>query len=88
MYDFILQLFLIGSLVVLIYLMARALPRVEEAGEEVKIYNYIERWIAKLPLAKIDHFFNTNFEKTLRKTKVVVMRFDNFLNRHLNNRKE
>ena len=87
MYDFILQLFLITSLAIIIYLMARALPRIEEGGPRVTAYDYLEGWVKKLPLAKIDNSLNIYVEKTLRKTRVVVMRFDNFLHNHLNNKK-
>lgn len=87
MYDFVLQLFLVSSLALIVYLLARALPRVEEEETCPKFFNCMERWFKKLPLAKIDNSLNNYFEKTLRKARVVVMKADNAINKHLNNRK-
>lgn len=88
MYDFILQIFFITSLSVIIYLMARSLPRVQEGEGHVTISDYLERWVAKLPLSKIDNSLNKRIEKFLRRTKVLVLKLDNSINRHLNKRKE
>ena len=88
MYDFFLQLFFISSLAVIVYLMARALPRVqEEEGYTTTALEYLEGWVKKLPLSKIDRSLNTRFEKTLRKIRVVVLRLDNVIHNHLSNRR-
>jgi poly-D-alanine transfer protein DltD len=88
MYDFILQTFFITSLAVIIYLMARSLPRIQEAEGHVTLSDYLEKWVAKLPLSKIDDSLNNRLEKFLRRTRVLVLKLDNSINRHLNKRKE
>lgn len=88
MYDFVLQIAIIASLMIIIYIMARALPRMSE--DEFKsrrtnvFWHRIKQWCAKFPLAKADHFVSRYIEKTVRKTKVVVMRIDTLLAKHLN----
>ncbi len=88
MYDFLLQIFFITSLAVIIYLMARSLPRVQEGEGHVTLSDYLEKWVAKLPLSKIDSSLNNRIEKFLRRIKVLVLKLDNSINRHLNKRKE
>lgn len=78
MYDFVLQTFLISSLAVVVYLMARALPRVAHNNESpVNFYDYFERLINKLPVHKFDDYLNSYLSKFLRKTRLLVMRVDN-----------
>ena len=84
MYYFALQLFFVASMAFIIYLMARALPRVEEIDNQPSAFNYIEGWLKKLPVDKIDKNLNKNMEKTLRKFRVVILKMDNFIHQHLN----
>ncbi len=77
MYDFILQIFLISSLAVVVYLMARALPRVAQNGKDpINFYDYFERWIDRLPIQKFDDRLNLFLSKFLRKTRLLVMKID------------
>lgn len=87
MYDFLLQIFFFGALTVIVYLMARALPRVPESNSHVSALEYIDGWLRRLPLAKADHFINLRFEKTLRRIRVLILRADNLIHRYLNNKK-
>jgi len=86
MYDFILQIVTFLSLGVLIYLFARALPRINEnvSSEPTPRTDYIDKAMKKLPLSKIDSMINLFIGKALRRIKVVVMKVDNVINRHLN----
>jgi len=83
MYELILQLILMTSLAVVVYLMAIAVPRIEEAEEKK---NGNSR--ANLPLDKLDAMLGRAKDKTLRRLRVVVMRADNFISRQLNNKEE
>lgn len=84
MYDFLLQTSFFLSLGVIIYLMARAVPRVNDAGETIHTVNAFDRLLSKLPLHEIDEKLNLLSEKFLRKLKILVMRSDNFINYYLN----
>ena len=88
MYDFILQTIFLLSFGTLIYLVARAVPRVTETAEpEVRREDYFERLIKKLPIEKADAVTSMLLEKLLRKVKVTILKLDNFLTKHLKNLK-
>ena len=82
MYDFIVQLVLVGSLGVMIYLLARALPRVTD-DHGVMPAGFFDRLVDRLPLERIDVAASSFFEKTLRKAKVLVLKMDNVINQYL-----
>lgn len=71
------------SLAVVVYLMASAIPRIEET--ETKKSNNSS---TNLPLERLDVFLNTLKDKALRRLKVVVMKTDNLISKQLNNKKE
>jgi hypothetical protein len=78
MYDFILQLFLVASLASIVYIMARALPRAaHQIGSPVTFYDYMERWLDRLPIHQFDRRINASLFKFLRKVRIVVMKLDN-----------
>lgn len=82
MYDFIVNIVLVGSLAIMIYLLARALPRVtDEHG--VMPSGVFDRLVEKLPLQRIDLMISSFFEKLLRKAKVLVLKLDNTINEYL-----
>ena len=84
MYSLILQLILFSSLGIILYLMARALPRLDERKEVVHASGWFDRMLTRLPLAKVDAGVNSFLEKMLRKMKVIVLKVDNALNQYLN----
>ena len=84
MYDFLLQIILFGSLGVIVYLMARAVPRVLESGEPMHNAGRFDRMLSKLPLREIDSRLNGYLEKFLRRIKVFIMRFNNLVDSKLN----
>ena len=75
-----LNILLVGACLV-IWLLIRALPRMEKETHESK--GWFERWlISELP-GKIDAFVSTFWVRTLRRFKVFVLRVDNSLTQKL-----
>lgn len=83
MYSLLLQLITFSSLALLIYLMARAVPRVKD--EEVRVHapGKFDALLKKLPLEKMDARLSSFSEKSLRKLRVVILKFDNMLQNYL-----
>jgi len=84
MYNFILQIIIMFSLGVMIYLIARASPRIGdiEVADE-SYHNKLDRIISRLPLDEIDVVISTAVEKFLRKSRLFLMKWDNTLSNHL-----
>lgn len=80
MYNFILQMVVMLSLATIIYLFARAVPRVPDAAPEE---GSLEKFFERIPFEKADAFVSMVFEKSLRKLKVVVARLDTILSQRL-----
>ena len=80
MYNFFLQIIVFSSLGLIIYLLARAIPRVEDTPVPSKTPNFFDKLMAKIPMAKIDENINSFLAKFLRKSKVIIMKIDNFVN--------
>lgn len=70
------------SLSVVLYLMARALPRVVEEPQPEK-QGFLDRWAHSQFPEKLDVAFNGFLLKFLRKLKVLVLKLDNTLSKHL-----
>jgi hypothetical protein len=84
MYNFILQTIFMVSLGVIIYLVARTLPRISESATKTPPQqNYFDLMMRRVRLEKADALVNMFLEKLIRKSKVFVMKLDNFLNTHL-----
>ncbi len=81
MYDFILQIFIMVSLGTVIFLAARALPRISETVNTSKTKT---NRLSSFPFEKIDAAINAFSEKTLRKIKLILMKTDNMVSRQLN----
>ncbi|MEX2054244.1 MAG: hypothetical protein WD883_01750 [Candidatus Colwellbacteria bacterium] len=84
MQNLFLELTLLVSLAIIVYLMSAALPRIEEedeGGEESEAKR------STLPLDKLDQLLIKAKDKFLRKVKVVIMKADNFISRQLKGRK-
>ncbi|KKU14780.1 hypothetical protein A3A20_00840 [Candidatus Wolfebacteria bacterium RIFCSPLOWO2_01_FULL_45_19] len=89
MYNFILQLIIFASLGAIIYVIARALPRVE--GEDInsnKRLSLLDSVFSSKTLDKADVFVKVILEKILRRMKIIVMRADNFVSENLGKIKE
>ena len=86
MYNFILQILLMLSLGAMIYLIARAAPRIGDTIETAKkpVHSRLDRFLALLPVEKIDLIFGVFMEKWIRKLRLLLMKWDNLLAEHLN----
>ncbi len=84
MYDFILQIIVMASLAVLVYLVARAIPRVSEMPTNTLKRDYVGEIAKKIPFEKIDAFLNSFAAKFLRKAKIITLKLDNWISGHLN----
>ncbi len=71
-----------ASLSGVLYLMVRALPRIAEepAGERK---SFLDRWAHSEVPEKVDQALNGFLLKFLRKAKVLVLKLDNALSKHL-----
>ena len=79
MLQFLFTNILLLSFGFLLFLVIRALPRIEPDASNKKP-GVFERWlISDLP-EKIDRIVNAFLEKLLRKTRVALLRFDNSIN--------
>ncbi len=92
MYNFILQILLMSSLGAVIYLIARAIPRVGDdfLGEKnmpkhSRFDNFVHNY---LKIEKLDTVLNSYLEKFLRKAKVFIMRVDNIVSGYLDKLKK
>lgn len=83
MYNFILQIIVFASLGSIIYLLARAVPRVTDEAAPTRPANFFDKLMAKLPMEKIDQDINSFLAKFLRKSKVIILKIDNFINHRL-----
>ena len=79
MLQFILTNILLLSFGGILYLFVRTLPRIGEWEVKEEKRTVFERWVMSEIPHKIDLAMNTTLGKFFRKTKVVLMRFDNFL---------
>ena len=81
MAEFIFTIVLMVCLGILLYLMVQALPRIEEAPTDDR--GFFDRWAHSEVPEKIDNAVNTFLLKFLRKVKVLVLKIDNALAKHL-----
>ncbi len=87
MFDLILQLVFMISLGLIVYLIAVAVPRIDEQELEADTgMTPLGRWLKNLPLERIDAAFSASRDKILRRLKVLIMKADNFVSHRLNNK--
>lgn len=84
MQNLFLELTLLISLAIIVYLMSAALPRMEDKKESEEG----EGKRSTLPLEKLDEVLLRTKDKVLRKMKVVVMKADNLISKQLRSKKE
>lgn len=84
MYNFILQTTLMLSLSLMIYLIARAAPRVSDEIVEKPQGGRIDKWFSRIPLERLDYLGANILEKFLRKLKLALMKWDNAVTNYLN----
>lgn len=85
MFNFILQIVIMSSFGLIVYLAARAVPRVGDTEDFFGKFPYgrVDRLLAKIPLDKIDITFSVFLEKFLRKMKLFLLKWDNLLGAHI-----
>lgn len=71
------------SLGAVIYLIARAMPRVSEAPAPAVKKNHFDELVKQIPFEKIDAFLNAAAAKILRRAKVLIMKTDNLVTGYL-----
>lgn len=72
----------------MIYLAARAVPRVSETDLAADSFSKrLENLAKKIPLEKADAWVSYWLERSLRQLKVVVLKLDNLFTKHLKNLK-
>ena len=86
-YDLFIQISLMVSLGTIVYLVSLAVVRAPEPTETevLNTENNKRRLGALLPLDEIDVRLRALKDKILRRLKVIVMKFDNFISKRLNN---
>ncbi|MDP1689352.1 MAG: hypothetical protein Q8L47_04475 [bacterium] len=80
MSDFILQLTLFISFGIMVYVASCALPRITDDSEEIKPERTL---LSSIPAHKIDLAIASFLEKTLRRARVSILRWDNTLNTYI-----
>ena len=83
MLQFIATNVLMVSLGMVLYVVVRTLPRVEDSGVPEK-RGIWEKWIASGVPEKIDKWLNAFLAKFLRKVKIVLLKMDNSITSRLN----
>ncbi|MFA6354519.1 MAG: hypothetical protein WCX12_02430 [Candidatus Paceibacterota bacterium] len=83
MLQFILSVLLLGSIGVILYLVARSLPRIEEGEVRRDELGFWGKLVASEIPEKADQLFNSFLVKFLRKLKVFLLKIDNMISRRL-----
>ncbi|MBM3281566.1 MAG: hypothetical protein FJY91_02375 [Candidatus Harrisonbacteria bacterium] len=87
MYDFILQILFFSSLSLIIFLLARALPRIQDEDEgSAHLVIFFERLVNRLPLDELDSTFGRHWDKFLRRVRLLVLKLDTYLNEKIKKR--
>lgn len=82
MFDFATHIIFALALGIMVYLLARALPRVVENPGEVPSSAF-DKLVERLPLEKADRALVSVFEQSLKKSKILVHKLDGAINRNL-----
>lgn len=88
LYSSILQIIILTGVGIIVLVLARALPRIEDEKEGGIIHkknNILTNLFSRISLDKIDNSINHIFHKTLRKTKIIIMKIDNLITNKLKN---
>ena len=80
LYSFIFETIIFLGIGVVIFILARALPRIEdETAPRVSQKNKLVSVVQNIPLDKIDGVIKLAVHKTLRKTKIIISKADNLV---------
>jgi len=80
LYSFIFETIIFLGIGVIIFILARALPRIEdETAPRASQKSRLMYAIQDMPLDKIDDMIKLAIHKTLHKTKILINKADNFI---------
>lgn len=85
MFKFILNILIMVSLGVILYLVARTLPRIDD--RDAGIPTLKTHWFV-VYLERFDKKFRYYLEKTLRRSGIIVLKLDNVINKKLSSLKK
>ena len=71
------------SLGTILYLLIRALPRIDESETTPVKASILERWLTSEIPEKIDVILNNFLGKFFRKSKIFLLKIDNYITRRL-----
>lgn len=83
MFKFALDIVVVLSLGVILYLFARALPRISEIADDTRDEK-IRTHHLSMYAERVDEWLKVFFEKFLRRAKVWIMKLDNTVSERLN----
>ena len=82
LFQFIITNIFMLSIGAILYLAARTLPRIED-GAEAEKKGLFEKWLTSEVPEKIDRALNGFLFKSMKKARVLLLRFDNTLGEQL-----
>ncbi len=82
MFDFATHIIFVVSLIVMVFLLARALPRIADDAGAVPASAF-DKLVEKLPLERVDNALVSFLERLLKKGKLFVHKMDASINRNL-----
>ena len=83
MLQFVIVNIVMISAGVILYLVIRALPRIDEEEAPSRKANFLDRWAASELPEKFDVILNSFLEKILRRVKIFLLKIDNTLSGRL-----
>lgn len=83
MFSFILEIIIFVSLSVVVYLLARTLPRIDDSAVTKDPSMFKTHWLMAY-LERFDEWLKVFLEKFLRRLKVWILKFDNVVSERLN----
>ena len=83
MFSFILEIIIFVSLSVVVYLLARTLPRIDDSAVTKDPSVFKTHWLMAY-LERFDEWLKIFLEKFLRRVKVWILKFDNVVSERLN----
>jgi len=87
MFIFILQMFMMVSLAAVLYMLARVLPRIDDADvKNITASISFRRLVGYLET--VDEWFVSLSQKFLRRTHIVILKLDNIVGKKLNSFKK
>lgn len=85
MFKFIVEILIMVSLGTILYLLAKTMPRIDD--RESDIPSLKTHWIM-IYLEKADQRLKFYWEKTLRRSGIVILKLDNIINKKLSKLKK